>query len=108
MTTSPNTQQASIDRLGAEVRQANIDYLARELYGRYRLCSTCFGAVTLAEQLQGRCPYCGGVILAGPDVTPERGREMLATLEKRRAELASFEPDVEQRDKSRVAGKFSR
>jgi hypothetical protein len=95
-----NNQQDDSDHLRAEVRQANIDYLARGLYGRYRLCSTCFGAVTLAEQLQGCCPHCQSLILAGPDITPERGREMLATLKARRVELASFEPDEKRRDKT--------
>ena len=89
LTTQP--KPADLDRLRAEARQANIDYLARGLYDRYRLCSTCSGAVTLAKQLQGRCPHCGAIILAGPDITPERGREMLATLEARRVELGLSE-----------------
>jgi len=37
-------------------RQANTDRWARELYTRFHLCGACQGAVTLAEQLDGRCP----------------------------------------------------
>jgi len=73
-------------QLQAEARQANIDSLAGQLYDRYRLCSMCFGLVTLAEQLQGRCPRCHSLLLAGP-ITLDRAREILSTLKRRRVEL---------------------
>ena len=71
----------------SQPRQADLDYLARGLYHRYLLCRACGGAMTFADALQFRCPHCGAVYLPGPDITPERGREMLATLEARRVEL---------------------
>ena len=74
----------------SQPKQANIDRLARELFVRCRLCSACHGAVTLAEQLQGCCPHCGAIILAGP-IDPDRAREMLATLKARRVVLGLSE-----------------
>lgn len=75
-------------------KQADVDRLARELYAAYRLCSMCFGAVTLADTLTMHCPHCRVVILPGPDITPERGREMLAALRARRAELGLNEGET--------------
>jgi len=66
--------------------QANVDRLARELHAPHRLCLFCRAAVTLADQLRMICPHCRAMILPGP-ITPERGREMLATLEARRAAM---------------------
>ena len=76
--TSPNTQQADVDRL------------ARELYD-LRRWHVCGGLLTLADELQGRCPNCSAVLLAGPDITPEQARAMLATLKARRRELGLSE-----------------
>ena len=70
----------------SQPRQSDIDYLARDLYARYRRCSACHGLVTLAEQLAAHCPHCRAVILAGP-IDPERARVMLDTLRARRVEL---------------------
>jgi hypothetical protein len=67
-------------------RQANTDRSARELYTRFHLCGACQGAVTLAEQLAGRCPHCAAPIFAGP-FTPDRARERLAELKTRRQVL---------------------
>ena len=67
-------------------RQANTDRWARELYARFHLCGACQGAVTLAEQLGGRCPHCAAPIFAGP-LTPDRARERLAELKARRRVL---------------------
>jgi hypothetical protein len=67
-------------------RQANTDQWARELYTRFHLCGACQGAVTLAEQLGGRCPHCAAQIFAGP-FTPDRARERLAELKARRRVL---------------------
>jgi hypothetical protein len=67
-------------------RQTNTDRSARELYTRFHLCGACQGAVTLAEQLEGRCPHCGAQIFAGP-FTPDRARERLAELKTRRRVL---------------------
>jgi hypothetical protein len=67
-------------------RQANTDRWARELYTRFHLCGACQGAVTLAEQLAGRCPHCAAQIFAGP-LTPDRARERLAELKTRRRML---------------------
>ncbi|MBP7687497.1 MAG: hypothetical protein KA765_06310 [Thermoflexales bacterium] len=67
-------------------RQANIDQAARDLYTRFHLCGACQGAVTLAEQLSGRCPHCAAPIFAGP-FTPDRARERLAELKTRRQVL---------------------
>ncbi len=69
-----------------ELKQADIDRLARELYSRQHLCSACFGRVTWAERFGGHCPHCSAVIMAGP-IRPERARAMLAELKARRAEL---------------------
>lgn len=71
----------------SEVQQADIDRMARELYQHGGYCGGCRHSLTLAEQLQGRCPHCQAFILAGPDITPERGRAMLGTLKARRREL---------------------
>ncbi|MBI3242329.1 MAG: hypothetical protein HYZ49_08560 [Chloroflexi bacterium] len=65
-------------------QQANLDRMARELYDRRRLCPSCKGAVSLANELQGACPHCGGLLLAGPLFDPA---QMLATLQWRRVEL---------------------
>jgi hypothetical protein len=67
-------------------RQANTDRWARELYTRFHLCGVCQGAVTLAEQLDGRCPHCAAQIFAG-SFTPDRARERLAELKVRRRVL---------------------
>ncbi len=69
------------------VNQAAIDQAARDLYAAYRLCSACHQPVALADQLRFTCPHCGAIILPGPDMTPERGREMLTTLQTRRQAL---------------------
>ncbi len=66
--------------------QEDVDRAARELYDPARLCQFCGKAVSLAEQLEGHCPHCRAVILAGP-ITPERARAMLDTLKRRRVEL---------------------
>ena len=55
-------------------------------YTRFHLCGTCQGAVTLAEQLAGRCPHCAAQIFAGP-FTPDGARERLAELKARRRVL---------------------
>ena len=68
-------------------QQENVDCLARELFDRYHPCPICHTAVSLAEQLAGRCPHCEARILAGPDITPTRARQMLATLKARRVAL---------------------
>jgi len=44
----------------------------------------CLAAMSLADRLKGKCPKCGGVIVAGPDITPERASEMLRELKWRR------------------------
>ncbi len=69
--------------------QAQVDQLARELYVRSHRCPhrPCFAEISWANLLQGHCPRCGQILLAGPDITPEMGREMLATLQARRQEL---------------------
>ena len=67
-------------------RQTNTDRAARDLYTRFHLCGACQGAVTLAEQLAGRCPHCAAPIFAGP-FTPDRARERLAELKIRRQAL---------------------
>lgn len=67
-------------------RQAKTDQWARELYDRFHLCGACQGAVTLADQLGGRCPHCAAPIFAGP-FTPDRARERLAELIARRRAL---------------------
>ena len=71
--------------------QEDVDRMARELYQHGGYCGGCRHSLTLAEQLQGRCPHCGAVILAGPDITPERGRARLDSLKRRRVELGLSE-----------------
>ena len=68
-------------------QQADVDRLARDLHAPHRLCPVCRAAVTLADQLRMNCPHCRAMILPGPDITPERGSSMLATLEARRVAL---------------------
>jgi len=63
------------------------DRLARELYDKYHPCGACHGLVSLAHQLAGKCPHCQAIIIAGPDITPDRGRAMLLELQRRRGEL---------------------
>ncbi len=60
---------------------------ARELYARRRPCPHCRKLVSLGDELGGQCPHCGGVILAWPDIRPERAAEMLAELQDRRRAL---------------------
>jgi hypothetical protein len=60
---------------------------ARELYSARRACPDCRELVSLANELAGQCPHCGGVLLAGPDQTPERAAGLLAALQARRMEL---------------------
>lgn len=69
--------------------QAEIDRLARELYVRGQRCphQPCFAEISWADLLKGRCPRCNQILLAGPDITPEKGREMLVVLQARRKEL---------------------
>jgi hypothetical protein len=62
------------------------DQWAREWYMRFHLRGACQGAVTLAEQLRGRCPHCAAPIYAGP-FTPDRARERRAELKARRRVL---------------------
>jgi predicted nucleic acid-binding Zn ribbon protein len=78
-------------------QQADVDRLARELHAPHRLCPVCRAAVTLADQLRMTCPHCRATILPGPDITPERGRSMLATLEARRAAMRLMPQEREQR-----------
>lgn len=66
---------------------ALIDALARSLFQPVGHCSSCGQPVTLADALQFICPCCGGQFMPGPDITPERGREMLGVLLERRAAL---------------------
>jgi len=68
-------------------KQSNVDRLARDLHAPDRLCPFCRGAMTLADQLRMICPHCRAMILSGPDITLERGREMLATLEALRVAM---------------------
>ncbi len=67
--------------------QENIDRSARELFDRDHLCGACHGLISLADQLGGRCPHCKALLLAGPDMTPDRAGAMLAELKARRREL---------------------
>lgn len=71
------------------VNQAELDRQARELYDRYHMhtVAPCFAHISLYDMLTGTCPKCGGIILAGSEITPERAQEMLATLKQRRREL---------------------
>ena len=74
-------------------QQEDIDRLARELYDRYHPCPNCHKVISLADQLSGRCPHCAARILAGPDITPDRARQMSATLKARRVALGlSYNP----------------
>ncbi len=66
--------------------QANKDRMARELYQRHGSCGACRKSIALADALLFRCPHCGALYLAGM-MTPDEGREMLATLKARRVEL---------------------
>jgi len=66
------------------------DRLARELYDpRAAHTPGCGGQLNFADMLRHTCPHCGGYAASGvePEVTPERGQEMLAELLARRAAL---------------------
>ncbi len=69
--------------------QAQVDQQARELYVRSHRCPhrPCFAEISWADVLKGRCPRCDQTLVAGPDITPEMGRENLAILQARRREL---------------------
>jgi len=61
------------------------DLAAKSLYevsGHH--VAPCSGPLTLYDRLTGVCPHCGAVIVAGPDITPERAAEMLRELQWRR------------------------
>ena len=73
-------------------QQVNIDCLARELYTPCRHCTTCHGAMSLYDQLVGRCPKCGAPVLRGPGEGPGEALKMLATLQARRRELGLGNP----------------
>ena len=66
---------------------ADIDSAARTLYNFFGVCSRCHYEYSLADALLLRCPFCEAMILPGPDIDRERGREMLSTLRARREEL---------------------
>jgi hypothetical protein len=72
-------------------RQEDIDRSARELYDRDHHCGACHGLVSLADQLGGRCPHCGALIMAGP-IMPDRAAAMLAELKARRVALGLSNP----------------
>lgn len=92
-------------------KQEDVDRAARELYDPARLCQFCHKAVNLAQQLEGRCPHCDAIIMAGP-IDPERARVMLATLKARRASLGldattcPVEPFQEKSPAGRLARPF--
>ena len=67
--------------------QKDLDQLARELYDGDRTCFACHDVLSLADELYGRCPHCHVLILAGPDITPDRACELLAILQARRRAL---------------------
>ena len=73
--------------------QAEIDRLARELFVRSHRCphQPCFVEISWADLLKGRCPRCDQILLAGPDITPQKEREMLATLQTHWRELGLSE-----------------
>ncbi len=67
-------------------QQSDMDYLARRLYEHDRNCANCGKSISLADQLRGKCPKCGAIMLAGP-IDPDRAREMLQELKARRVQL---------------------
>lgn len=68
--------------------EADKDRLARELYDRTRYhVAPCLALISFYDELSGRCPKCGSIIVAGPGITPERAKEMLAELRARREKL---------------------
>ncbi len=68
--------------------QKDVDRLAQELYQPSRRhVAPCLGYVSLFNELTGRCPHCGSLIVAGPGITPEHARQMLTTLTARRKGL---------------------
>ncbi|MBN1813978.1 MAG: hypothetical protein JXA14_19230 [Anaerolineae bacterium] len=75
-------------RMGKPVDQTKFDRAARELYSaRSYHGHGCWRLLTLADRLGGSCPACGGLALAGPDITLSVGRAMLRELALRRREL---------------------
>ena len=60
--------------------------MARELYQHHGYCGACRKSIALADALLFRCLHCGALYLVGM-MTPEEGREILATLKARRVEL---------------------
>ena len=68
-------------------RQADTDRLARKLYDYDHTCFACHDGLSLADELSGRCPHCHVLILAGPNLAPDRACEMLADLQARRQAL---------------------
>ncbi len=67
-------------------QQENRDRMARELYQHHGYCGACRKSIAVADALLFHCPHCGALYLAGM-ITPDEGREMLATLKARRMEL---------------------
>jgi len=86
MNTITNTARHA---LIGQVSSAVIDSAAARLYLDFTLCPDCLEPMTLADVLRFCCPHCHAITLAGkgPDVTPERAREMLAELKARRVAL---------------------
>ena len=69
------------------IQQENIDCLARESHTPGRHCTACHRAMSLYDQLVGKCPKCGALVLEGPGEGPGEARKMLARLRARRREL---------------------
>lgn len=66
----------------------DMDMTAVELYtpqGHHAY--PCLAPLSLFDRLTGKCPKCGGVIVAGPDIAAEEAAEMLMMLQARRVEL---------------------
>lgn len=83
----------AMTRLGRPIDRDVFDRRARELHDTARLCARCRRPVSLAHELAGWCPGCGGLLLAGPGITPAAGLAMLDELQLRRKELGLITSD---------------
>jgi hypothetical protein len=85
MTNTAQARQTLID----PVSTALIDSAAARLYLEFTLCPNCTSPMTLADVLRFRCAHCGALTLAGkgPDISQERGAQMLDELRARRVQL---------------------
>ncbi len=79
-----------VEVLEKEPHDSNItDWAAQRLFENFTFCLGCMNPVTLEGVLCCRCLICDTPLVSGgrPDITPERGWEIVKKLRARRAAL---------------------